>query len=46
MDIEQWEQDALSNPEIREALDGASTATPDQLVSRGSFAADDAPDPS
>lgn len=37
--IEKWELAALSNPEIRAALDAALTATPDQLVSRGSFAA-------
>ena len=37
--IEKWELAALSNPEVRAALDGALAATPDQLVSRGSFAA-------
>ena len=44
--IEKWELAALSNPEVRAALDGALAATPDQLVSRGSFAAyaDDDPD--
>lgn len=43
--VEKWELAALSNPEIRGALDGALTAAPDQLVSRGSFAAyaDDEP---
>ena len=38
--IERWELAALSNPEIRAALDSALTATRDQLVSRGSFADD------
>ena len=37
--IEKWELAALSNPEVRAALDGALAATPEQLVSRGSFAA-------
>lgn len=37
--IEKWELAALSNPEVRSALDGALAASPDQLVSRGSFAA-------
>ena len=37
--IERWELAALSNPEIRAALDGALSATPDELLSRGSFAA-------
>jgi hypothetical protein len=37
--IEKWELAALSNPEVRSALDGVLAATPDQLVSRGSFAA-------
>lgn len=37
--IEKWELAALSNPEARAALDGALAATPDQLVSRGWFAA-------
>lgn len=37
--IEKWELAALSNPEVRAALDGALGATSDRLVSRGSFAA-------
>jgi hypothetical protein len=37
--IEKWELAALSNPEVRAALDGALAASPDQLVRRGSFAA-------
>ena len=37
--IERWELAALTNPEVRAALDGALTAAPEQLVSRGSFAA-------
>jgi hypothetical protein len=37
--IEKWELAALSNPEVRAALDGALAATADQLVSRASFAA-------
>ena len=37
--IDKVELAALSNPAIRAALDGAVAATPDQLVSRGSFAA-------
>jgi len=36
--IERWELAALANPEIRAALDASLTVTPDQLVSRGSFA--------
>jgi hypothetical protein len=37
--IEKWELAALSNPETRAALDAALRASPDELVSRGSFAA-------
>ncbi len=36
--IEKWELAALTNPEIRSALDAALTTSRDQLVSRGSFA--------
>ncbi len=37
--IDRVELAALSNPEIRAALDGALSATRDQLIDRGSFAA-------
>jgi hypothetical protein len=43
--IEKWELAALTNPEVRAALDGALAATPDQLLSRGSFAAHADDDP-
>lgn len=44
--VEKWELAALSNPDIRAALDGALAATPDQLVSRGSFSGYAADEPS
>ena len=43
--IDKFELAALKDPQIRAALDGALAARPDQLTSRGSFAAyaDEAP---
>ena len=38
-EVSEFERAVLADPDIREALDGALAAEPEELLSRGSFAA-------